>query len=151
MRVLLICLLLTSIIGCSSSKFIPSRDFHLDSNTPIIVEKHPISPDLEAVLLEIGLNVVPNDYILTKSTTEGTEDSNNGTVRYREDKYTSSYVPSRVFIEISGYDSMRFRIIDSETKRLLAVYKYNVDPDYHSIFTRHPLNGFAKELKKHVR
>jgi hypothetical protein len=151
MRHILYLSLVIIVSSCSSSKFIPSANFYLDSSVPIVVESHPISSEIEAVLLELGLNVVPSNYIIPKSLTEGKESVNNGTSNYKEEKYNAKYIPAKIFIEISGYDSMNFRIIDSETKKLLAIYKYRVDPNYESVLTKSPLKGFAKEIKKYIK
>ncbi len=145
----IICLLLSS-CGSSKSKLVAQKGFLLNKSSVVCINNHFMAAELESVLINLGIQVVPYEYAMSKAirTEKSTQDIQG--YEKRTESYQEITVPAAIYIDIQGYDSMTFRFIDMKSQRLLAVYTYKVDPYYESTFTKSPLKRFVHDIKPYI-
>lgn len=145
-------LMIISVSSCGSSRatLIPQRGFKIGPSTVVCISQHYLASSLEAAMLQMGVQVVPYEFALTKTIQTEQSQSTGLSSTKRTESYTGIEVPAAILIQIDGYDSMQFRFIDMKTQRLLAVYQYRVDPNYESVFTKSAITRFKKLIQPYI-
>jgi len=116
----------------------------------VCISEHPLSSQLESELLGLGIQVVPYEFARSSVISEEKGQSSDDHYTKVKQDYAETSIPAAIFIKIEGYDSMRFRFIDMETQRLLAVFMYKVDSYYESPLTKSPLKSFRKAIMPYI-